>query len=173
MVQAILTGRKRQTRRVIKPDIVNQFDICPVDGPIAYINQATGDSYKPVDVCPYQPGSVLWVKETWARISDVTDVDPDVGLNDGYLYRADGVIPGIKWRPSIFMPKAAARLWLEVVNVRIERLDDISYDDCLSEGMWGYGTDVDTLAAYQEVWQSLNAKRGYGWETNPGVGCFI
>ncbi|HQA50967.1 MAG TPA: hypothetical protein PLT89_09765 [Syntrophomonadaceae bacterium] len=51
----------------------------------------------------------------------------------------------------------------------MERLQDISYDDCLAEGMWEFGTDVDTLAAFQELWQKLNAKQGYGWNKNPWV----
>ena len=50
--------------------------------------------------------------------------------------------------------------------MRVERLQEITYNDCLCEGMWNYGTDIDTLAAFQELWQNLNAKKGYGWETN-------
>lgn len=114
------------------------------------------------------PGDRLWVRETFA--------DNIPGCPNGITYRADHIDPKgdgpanpIKWKPSIHMPKAAARIWLDVVSVRVERLQDITYDDCLHEGMWNYGTDIDTLAAFQELWQSLNAKRGYGEEVNPWV----
>ena len=108
MVKAILEGRKTQTRRVIKDkDIINRFDI-DVDGkPIAYINQATGESYKPTDLCRYQPDDILWVRETWAQICN--DGEPPY-----YEYYADtgSRLPGewpeeekeytlLRWRPSI------------------------------------------------------------------------
>jgi hypothetical protein len=160
---------KWMTRRTIKDkDIINGFDI-DVDGSvIAYIDQATGDSYPPTVKARYQPGDRLWVRETWAANIP--------GCPNGITYKADHIDPKgdgpanpIKWKPSIHMPKAAARIWLEVVNVRVERLQEITYDDCLREGMWNCGTDVNTLAAFQDLWQNLNAKRGFGWNANPYV----
>jgi hypothetical protein len=192
MVQVILEGRKTMTRRVIKPQP-------PVEAVYSYISEeliseklterfvtfadSTGKTLSPQVMIPYQPGDILWVRETWC----------DWGGN--YIYRADGEefsdpceapgggypascrsYPGCEgcmaqgqkyiWRPSIHMPKEAARIFLRITDVRVERLQEITYDDCLREGMWNYGTDVDTLAAFQELWQTLYAKRGYGWETN-------
>jgi hypothetical protein len=178
MVQAILDGRKSITRRVVKPDIVNRFDICPVDGPVAYIDQETGDSYRPEDLCRYKVGDVLWVRETWYK-----NYPHKYGR---YFYRADGEeidmptiygetikygkADGLKWRPSIFMPKEAARLFLQVANVRVERLQDITEEDALKEGVKAYGPNncsgTSARIAFAELWDSLNEKRGYGWNTN-------
>ena len=127
--------------------------------------------------CPYgQPGDRLWVRETWASYCDECKSNQGEGYKDAtcaygdcnrYAYKADDDgCPGGKWRPSIHMPKEAARIFLRITDVRVERLQDITYDDCLREGMWNYGTDVDTLAAFQELWQTTYAKRGFGWETN-------
>ena len=108
MVRAILDGRKTMTRRVIKDkDITNNFDI-DVDGSVyAYIDQATGDSYPPTIRARYQIGDILWVRETWLK------------ADDGYYYKADIEVPsesedlrkayGYKWKPSIHMPREAAR----------------------------------------------------------------
>jgi len=197
MVQAILDGRKTMTRRVIKTDVVNQFDICPVDGPIAYIDQETGDSYRPEDLCRYKVGDVLWVRETWYK-----NYPHKYGR---YFYRADGEeidmptiygetikygkADGLKWRPSIHMPKSAARIWLEVTNVRVERVQEISEEDAKAEGIRSYwaephrndppfigaakelGKDLCSTRtkAFSQIWDGLNAKRGYGWDTNPWV----
>lgn len=132
MVRAILDGRKTATRRIIKDkDIVNSFD-CEADGtPIAYIDQATGDSYLPTMPCPYQPGDTLWVRETW-----------NGDWCDHYIYKADGgsakaagYAAEPKWRPSIHMPREAARIFLRVTDVRVERLQEISYTELLAEGV--------------------------------------
>ena len=132
MVRAILEGRKTATRRIIKDkDIVNSFD-CEADGtPIAYIDQATGDSYLPTMPCPYQPGDTLWVRETW-----------NGDWCDHYIYKADGgsakaagYAAEPKWRPSIHMPREAARIFLRVTDVRVERLQEISYTELLAEGV--------------------------------------
>lgn len=132
MVRAILDGRKTATRRIIKDkDIVNSFD-CEADGtPIAYIDQATGDSYLPTMPCPYQPGDTLWVRETW-----------NGDWCDHYIYKAGGgsakaagYAAEPKWRPSIHMPREAARIFLRVTDVRVERLQEISYTELLAEGV--------------------------------------
>ena len=132
MVRAILEGRKTATRRIIKDkDIVNSFD-CEADGtPIAYIDQATGDSYLPTMPCPSQPGDTLWVRETWTG-----------DWCDHYIYKADGgsakaagYAAEPKWRPSIHMPREAARIFLRVTDVRVERLQEISYTELLAEGV--------------------------------------
>ena len=178
MVQAIMDGRKSMTRRVIKP----QPD---VDG-LIYEPQLGEyvDTNSMIFKAKYNVGDILWVRETWQSFfqEEVTQkhergpesssgipAEMAKGHYMYYFYRADGEIPLARWEPSIYMPKKAARLFLRVTNVRAERLQDMSYDDCLKEGMWDYGTDVDTLAAFQALWDGLNAKRGYGWDTNPWV----
>jgi hypothetical protein len=123
-------------------------------------NENGDEAYK----SPYQPGDILWVRETFLPI------------NNAYYYKSDnkhieleqlGIC--FKWRPSIHMPRDAARIFLRVMKVRVERLRDISPDDALAEGFTGYGTKDGTLDAFFEFWDSLNAKRGYGWDTNPWV----
>lgn len=142
MVQAILQGRKTQTRRVIKGVTDNyeykslrtmnrlwdsRIESCP--NPIktfavfinsnAPFNDATFKS-------KYQQGDILWVRETFA----------DMGKN-GFLHKANSLAQDleVKWKPSIFMPKEACRLWLEVIDVRAERLQDISEADAKAEGI--------------------------------------
>ena len=143
---------KWQTRRIIKPQ------------PHAGIRK------KP----PYQPGNMLWVREPWARISDWTEVDPDVGLNDGYIYSADWHdTEHPEWRPSIHMPKEAARLFLEVKNVRVERLQTITEEDATAEGMSKTLVDgvtfISAKGKFHALWDTLYAKRGHPWENNPWV----
>ena len=115
-------------------------------------------------VCPYPPGTRLWVRETWA----------EAGVF-GYAYKAtDGLPLGGDgcWRPSIHMPREAARLFLRVIDVRVERLQGISEADAKAEGC-----DANIIpdgmpsavAWFHEVWERLHAKRGFGWETNPWV----
>ncbi len=108
-------------------------------------------------------------------------------LNDGYVlrYRADGISVGRagkgkyagKWRPSIHMPRWASRILLEVVSIRVERIQDISEEDAQAEGCRGvaYGTGPNgsegVLPSIQmhSLWDKINAKRGYGWDVNPWV----
>jgi len=140
MVQAILADRKTVTRRVVKQDIVNRFDI-DVDGSaIAYIDQSTGDSYKPTDICKYKVGDILWLRETWAD-----HWLPDGFCTDRFVYKADGK-PQLGyygnykqgkidcWIPSIHMPRSAARIFLKVTNVKVERLQDITEEQAKLEG---------------------------------------
>lgn len=168
MVQAILDGRKTQTRRVIKPDILNWFDI-DVDGTaFAYIDQATGDSYKPEDICPYKTGITLWVRETWSKDE-----------NGEYVYRAnygttedDSFPPSMfKWKPSIHMPREAARIFLLVTNVRVERLQDITEDEAVKEGAKAYGPNncsgTSARIAFAEIWDKTTTE--HEWRTNPWV----
>lgn len=91
---------------------------------------------------------------------------------DGQYHWEPGKAP-TRWRPSIFMPKEAARIWLEVTNVRVERLQDITEEDAVKEGVKAYGPNncsgTSARIAFAELWDSLNAKRGYGWDGNPFV----
>ena len=179
MVRAILEGRKTVTRRVIKSkDIINSWD-CEADGtPIAYVDQATGDSFSPTVACPHQPGDILYVRETWYYETFYEDTDNDPDLPSGkrswrYVYKADNpnypVIPG-HWRPSIHMPREAARIFLRVTGVQIERLQDITEAQAEAEGVDQY--PFTAIGKFCDLWDSTikPADRAlYGWTANPWV----
>ena len=176
MVRAILDGRKTMTRRVIK-------DNCPfVTG--AYFDEETERWYwttgaererLPTDLClgkcPYgQPGDQLWVRETWLSYRHLHKNGRDEAL---LIYRADGEdLPkqarGTKWRPSIFMPRWASRITLEITAVRVERVQDIGDEDAEAEGL-SWCNAASPRDKFQCLWNSLNLKRGYGWDANPWV----
>ena len=169
MVQAILDGRKTQTRRLIKDkDITNNFDI-DVDGSAyAYINPETGDSCPPTAIAKYQVGDILWVRETWSKDE-----------NGEYVYRTnygttedDSFPPSVfKWKPSIHMPREAARIFLLVTNVRVERLQDITEDEAIKEGAKAYGPNncsgTSARIAFAEIWDKTTTE--HEWRTNPWV----
>ena len=176
MIKAILDGRKTMTRRVIK-------DNCPfVTG--AYFDEETERWYwttgaererLPTDrclgKCPYgQPGDRLWVRETWLSYRHLHKNGRDEAL---LIYRADGEdLPkqarGTKWRPSIFMPRWASRITLEITAVRVERVQDIGDEDAEAEGL-SWCNAASPRDKFQCLWNSLNLKRGYGWDANPWV----
>jgi hypothetical protein len=201
-VQAILDRRKTQMRLVIKPrdPWKSESDGSPAYVPALLENGEwgwlfDGCTYGVIGCSPYQPGDRLWVKETWGKDD-----------NGEYVYRTnygttedDSFPPSMfKWRPSIHMPKEAARIWLEVEDVRVERVQDITENDADWEGVgkcpyehrvygaYGYGHDSMCWAEgdcrnpnkacsksvrehFREYWNSLYAKRGFGWDTNPWV----
>jgi hypothetical protein len=175
MVRAIIEGRKTQTRRVVKlPDdilpertFVDPGNV-PIFGPGPYVkafHMVEGEELMyPRIRCPYgYPGDRLWVRETWCqddsgnicfRADDWTDCPSETG----------------KWRPSIYLPREFSRLTLEIAEVRVERVQDISPDDCVAESVTVYGsTDSgDLRQAYAELWDSINGKT-YPWASNPWV----
>jgi len=194
MVQAILDGRKTQTRRVIKlpkgaTDLYVAWGVFPCYPSKSKI-MPEKISDEPLKE-PYKPGDVLYVKEAWATHKDFADVFEEL-LTNGYYYKVDAMDMDwvddceiVRWRSPIFMPKEAARIFLRVTNVRIERLQDISEDDARAEGMeseeyleyyeWAVsvappGSILPTIqSAFAGLWDKLNARRGYGWDTNPWV----
>lgn len=132
----------------------------------------------------YKVGDILYVRETWAKEYYSQLVRPEnnsAPLNENawrYIYRALNELPdGVKWKPSIHMPKEAARLFLQVTEVRAERLQDISAEDCIAEGIpcvAGQWADRQTVLRneYAELWDStvLDSELGkYGWAANPWV----
>jgi len=162
MVRAILDGRKSQTRRIIKKQPV---DILPMNVPNEWVALLTREpAHGEVWKCRYGiPGDRLWVRETWFPIPK--------SEGGGAIYKvtnSDSYKPSLKWKPSIFMPRWASRITLEVVNVRVERVQNISKTDCIAEGIGGL---EDIVAgwhqSYAQLWDSINAKRGYGWGVNP------
>lgn len=169
MVQAILEGRKTQTRRVIKPQ--NDFHGTMVNSlgyseSKLYTWAAFGNKEDPCFVkCPYgKKGDLLWVKETFG-------ICPDYNQS---RYKADKGVDraavGGKWKPSIFMPKKYCRLWLGVIDIRVERLQDISEYDAMCEGDPTQGLIASEnihVDWFKYLWDSINKERGYGWDVNP------
>lgn len=178
MVQALLAGRKTCTRRVIKlPDNMTGRPV-----------GKAGDSSNPLGFFyiggikrpPYQPGDILYVRETWGK-----------GYEEGtYIYKADDKLadlPTFKnstkliYHPSIHMPKYAARIWLKVTDVRVERLQEITEDGAKEEGAnCKNGKNVGleekmrrtAIERFAEIWNSTIKKSAldrYGWDANPFV----
>jgi hypothetical protein len=172
LVRAIRDGRKTVTRRPMRPqpEYFKQYPHwrwkaawhrkCNV-GPFAI---DSGD--RPGIFGEYVPGDLLYVRECWGpRMengkphpvqqyvkyrADFADDSPPADGMDWHTYED-------KWRPSIHMPKWAARLWLEIVSVRVDRIQDITGDDCLLEGIepQGIGSDMAMVAAFQKSWDSI------------------
>ena len=178
MVRAILDGRKTVTRRVVKLkysnthlemrtdkygtrliEIENEIPgvsrVKNPDGTITLKVRAFIDR-----VPPYRLGDILYVRETWAAWSRTMGTPPAL------YYKADGNAPDdIRWHPSILMPREAARIFLRVTDVRVERLQEINDDGVVSEGM-------EIGAPFDDLWDSTIKKADrtlYGWEANPWV----
>lgn len=187
MVRAILDGRKTMTRRVVKSHIVDNFIFGPGGILLGSYREGSIDAYPTIDDAPYQPGDHLWVKETWAFIDNL---NAGVGNDQYYEYKADtnNPLPGgwpieakeattLRWKSPRFMPKVAARIWLEVTDVRAERLQEITEEDARAEGVYpgfqiaGPNSTPATTGkqAFMWLWQSLNDKRGFPWAHNPWV----
>lgn len=169
MVRAILDGRKTVTRRVVK-NAPTQVDLKPynADGMYGIISSnARVYPFRP----PYQIGDILYVRETWER------------LIGHYIYRVDqkpGMKNSGKWRPSIHMPKEAARIFLRVTDVHVERLQDIQERGKYSAQQEGFINDIDLNSGtgksakrqFSDLWDSTikPADRDrYGWDANPWV----
>lgn len=165
MVSALLAGTKTQTRRVVKPQPAGEW---AVPGKTA---------------CPYgQPDDRLWVRETWM---DLQGTGVQLASKSRYAYGADTIAGswddecriayGLKWKPSIHMPRAACRITLEITGVRVERLQDISADDARAEGCpdkpvpGAEQASVDAFARqwYGDLWEQINGPGS--WDANPWV----
>jgi hypothetical protein len=171
MVRAYMAGRKTQTRRIIK----DQWHGC-LTGDCPHNKQAECDAAM-LALCPYGvPGDRLWFRETFM---------PMPHLNAKAFYRASDPLVGGKWKPAIHMPRALCRFTPELGAVRVERLQSLSFNDAMDEGIprdrFFAGVDYDAdgecweagvkkaFALYEELWDSLNAKRGFPWSSNPWV----
>jgi hypothetical protein len=170
MVRAILAGTKVQTRRIITPQPTGSRYWSPFDEGWMLAFYPDNKDAEPHILKPtYLPGCHrLWVREAW-RFSD------DPAHVASFHYRADGERAG-RWHPSIFMPKSAARIWLEVTEVRAQRVAEISKEDAIAEGMpheWVNGPGgsylPDPRGEFGILWNKLNAKRGYDFDSNPWV----
>lgn len=192
MVRAILDGRKSCTRRLVK---IRRKDACGFyvtkksDGTFSGIyeydeNESMFDN--PL-MPPYQPGDILYVRETWKKAPN------------GYYYyedwQRDDIADVTKWKPSIHMPKEAARIWLKVTDVRVERLQEMKPVDVIKEGAYPdcwdclntygesgsqccYGTEEqcsqcdEVMMEWEKLWTSTIKKSDldkYGWDANPWV----
>lgn len=186
MVRAILDGRKTVTRRLVKflsrknPNWTGYVK----DGLMLY----NGRNEPCIKKAPYQPGDILYVRESYSELSF------------GYVYKADGenidhLGNVIKWHPSIHMPKEAARIWLKVTDVRVERLQDMKPVDVIKEGAYPdcwdclntygesgsqccYRTEEqcsqcdEVMMEWEKLWNSTIKKSDlscYGWDANPWV----
>ncbi len=190
MVRAILEGRKTVTRRALKM-------------PHGFWETSAGGELVPIPAnCPHgKPGDRLWVRESHAQVFEVdipqgryagpigtsgSPARPD--WKSRYVYRADGDMPNVQWHhvgdsqpvrwtPSIHMPRLACRILLEITEVRVERLQDISYEQAAAEGIhrgplreWcasdeGGACHKYPVPAFRDLWQSV----GGDWDTNPWV----
>jgi hypothetical protein len=210
MMRAILEGHKTMTRRVIR-----SFPMTGYRWGGWIVEGARGDEGKATVVpegnskycgtgqilarCPYgQPGDRLWVRETFATLCPGSYEGEKPRANSGQdvryaatdrLASASADIRGYTWRPSIFMPRWASRILLEVTAVRVERVQGISEEDARDEGSeakrWndlkqcpisligGVGSALPSSPRYRygfyELWDSINARRGFGWDANPWV----
>lgn len=185
MVRAIISGLKNQTRRVIKIQPTDEWmENTRQFSPNGYMydekgkqlfwlsnpNQGKNEEIK----CPYgKPGDILWVRETWQH------------SEFGFLYRAeDDYSKGFKWKPSIFMPKKACRTFLKIKNIRVERLQDITEQDAINEGIERVNDNeflayrsyvlpkerclgVFPIVSFQTLWQKINGVSS--WVKNPWV----
>ena len=175
MVRAILDGRKICTRRLVKHNVD-----AVLNSPYHMEHPETEDVWLIKRLCraPYDPGDILYVRETW-------DWDPDNEVAKTYYYKADGDLrpegyKGMGWLPSIHMPKEAARIWLKGTDVRVERLQDITAEQILKEGI---GLTQDMIESVKEMkehcdipfaatWNHTLKKSDldrYGWAANPWV----
>lgn len=176
MVRAILDGRKSCTRRLVttrRKDACGFYVTKKADGTFSGIyeydeNESMFDN--PL-MPPYQPGDILYVRETWCGLP-VNEAGHMRG-HTIYYYKADGELRPKGWRgtwhPSIHMPKEAARIWLKVTDVRVERLQDMTDDDAEAEGCFDY---TSTALGFFDVWDSTIKKSDldrYGWNANPWV----
>jgi len=189
MVQAILEGRKAQTRRVVKKQPSDGFSpnvgfynptVIDKDGDLFPGPEIFGasDADEGRKSSYGMPLDKLWVRETF--MYSLRGNDTEKGYEDGIEYRADGTFKQIdfpkpiikddyKWRPSIHMPRWASRILLEITDIRVERLQDMSCMDAESEGLRPRLTEGSALCQFPPLWDSLNASRGFSWNDNPWV----
>jgi hypothetical protein len=193
-VRAILDGRKTQTRRLIKSvrcrrsGQITEFGESDTNGyDFHYRNRWAQwndvSNEKMVNRCPYGIiGDRLWVREAFATV--------ECNRAKACAYKEKYENASVKWKSPIYMPRWASRLTLEITDIKVERLQDMRQRDAIAEGVTPLdkivkGSDVvhpvgaipkdvelvgnDYLGAYKTLWNSINAKRGYSWESNPWV----
>lgn len=184
MVRAILEGRKSQTRRTRGLEKINEN---PDEWGFSFLHSFSATEWhqreefyfmhtsgEQIGVkCPYGGvGDLLYGKEVWGVSPDLNNVKPsDIPIYEPIWYKATDTMGHVdfKWRSSRFMPKRMARIWQEITRVRPERLDAITEEDAKAEGVVTClnAAFTDYRHHFMVLWDSLNTKRGHGWETNP------
>lgn len=185
MVKAIIDDLKTVTRRPVRPHYRDDevgFQIITDLHTGAYVCIEYYDEWENetrIMTAPYCPGDILYVRETWQYAYNLDDSEHPIDGTGRYLYAADNepepfdfwVNPdgthrdSMPWRPSIHMPREAARLFLRVTDVRVERLQDIDDDGVVAEGM-------EIGAPFDELWDTTikpKYRAIYGWDANPWV----
>lgn len=185
MVRAILDGRKTETRRPMKPQplfhtgrrYIFADETCP---------KKWEDCDDIIATYQYQPGDILYVRETWQQLMEyeilagrprgpqgTLGIPATPDQKSYYCYRADGEIEHIEygklnWLPSIHMPKEAARIFLKVTEVKVERVQDITEEGAKAEG---FASDGNFMASFSfcDTWETIYKNRGYAWDANPWV----
>jgi hypothetical protein len=186
MVKAILEGRKTQTRRPIKNIVPDEWEA---------VNDCRNSEYGSDVSCyllrkipteetgiiypKYEMGNILYVRETWNKLEDWGEYPDDEEDGRAIYYKADyppDMWDYSKWRPSIHMPKEAARIFLKVTNLRIEKLQDITIKDAKSEGVICTCPENEESRCYKgnighfkELWDSIFANTQKEWNRNPWV----
>ncbi len=159
MVQVILNGTKTETRRIINPQPFLYKEYCSIKGKSEWYGLKGSHNDNPKEWIKFSKvkvGDIIWVRETFSE------------FGEGFIYRSD-CLPEfsdmeIKWKPSLIMPKKACRLFLEVVSVSVERLQDIDEQSAINEGAitgryLGLGQIGGSVKeGYFELWDSLNGK---------------
>lgn len=215
MVRAILDGRKSCTRRVVKFPVNRYTNNVPLADKIV-LQELRCDKANFLEEpffsfgmnLPYQPGDVLYVRETWQYLYELDGNEQVIENTGKYYYAATDTIPfntyvdknGVghdhaPWRPSIHMPKEAARIWLKVTDARVERLQDMKPVDVIKEGAYPdcwdclntygesgsqccYGTEEqcsqcdEVMMEWEKLWNSTINKSDldrYGWHASPWV----
>lgn len=198
MVRANLEGRKSCTRRIVKPQqLIGMLpDKCKNGAPEEFLKEkklmfkpycdmTDAELIMTAYKAPYQPGDILYVRESvWQKTGHYLDVDGEtkaVWCNE-FKYVASDEKPETGWnyswakRPSIHMPKEAARIWLKVTDVRVERLQEITADSIRNEGLSSLAVhcgDMEiALKEWENLWNSTIKKSDldrYGWDANPYV----
>jgi hypothetical protein len=183
MVRGVLEGQKTETRRVIKPQ---PYESEYEPGLFSWMKKkgisSTGSIEMIKACCPYgQIGDRLWVRETFAEVGTCdpgfliykatypSDLPANVENIPDDIHEA-----GYKWKPSIFMPRTASRITLEITEISVERVQDITEEGALAEGVKiesGLEKGINNLAVarFADLWDSINKKRGFGWKSNPRV----
>ena len=198
MVRAILDGKKTCTRRIVKGAIPDDamwgYTMFTPKGCVSCRGVYADEYGEKFFRLPYQRGDILYVRETWCRYGKLDDFDHVIDGTEKYYYLADGANPtpyncflvqrnGYDeykdtpvWHPSIHMPKEAARIWLEVTDVRVERLQNIDGKGCVKEGIeeepLKYVGEEFVKGMYHDLWDSTIKKSDidrYGWDANPWV----
>jgi hypothetical protein len=170
MVRAILDGRKTQTRRVISEAYYSGRKDGVLLKPEILMEPPRGLGVGSACTRYGVPGDRLWVRETWRSHLCFNE--------ERVYYRADGEVNSCdrcgetlrKWTPAIHMPRRASRVTLQIENIRVERVSEISVQDAIAEGIDLAGRDTgDVITAYRKLWDTMRAGTEFAWDKNPWV----